>query len=114
MPHSNGTQGYDLYHPLPSAQPVTPCPEAAFSLTMKGRLHGQETLLTVRAMTAEALKRNIDAVKGILDAVQPPPAPDGQGEGFCQKHQLVMTHNEKHGSRWFSHRLPDGSFCKGK
>ena len=37
-----------------------PCPEALFSLTLRGKLDGIETLLTVRGMTAEEFRHNLE------------------------------------------------------
>jgi hypothetical protein len=115
MSSSNGTT-YDLYHPLPPppAPPQGPLPEAAFSLTLKGKMGGQDALLTVRGMTAAEFTHNLQAVRGLLDSPQAAAVPDAPGKGYCAKHQIHMTHNEKDGRTWYSHRLPEGGFCKGK
>ena len=34
--------------------------------------------------------------------------------GFCPVHQVQMKLNQKNGRSWHSHRLDDGSWCKGK
>jgi hypothetical protein len=45
---------------------------------------------------------------------QSPTQSPGQPEGWCSKHSLQMTQNHKNGRSWWSHRLADGTWCKGK
>jgi hypothetical protein len=114
--HASDEQIDTLYAFWPGIQPApAPCPEAAFSLTLKGKLDGIETLLTVRGMTAEAFHRNLQQVRGLLDAPAPSPAvqPASPGQEWCSTHQCAMHRNEKQGRVWYSHRTADG-FCKGK
>jgi hypothetical protein len=102
-------QLYAWMRPAPPAP--APCPEAAFSLTLKGTLDGQEALLTARGMTAAEFKDNLRAIRGLLD---PPPAPPGsQDQDWCPVHQVTMQGQHKNGHTWFSHRLTDGTWCKG-
>ena len=73
-----------LYAWMPPQAAPQPCPEACFSLTLKGRLDGQEALLTARGQTAAEFKANLEAMRGLLDAPTAPPAsrpPQGQGAG---------------------------------
>ena len=44
------------------------CPEAALSLMLKGTLDGHEALLTVRGQSAAEFQRNLQAIRGLLDA----------------------------------------------
>ena len=118
--------------PIPAPQPL---PEAAFSLTLKGTLDGQEALLTARGQTAAEFKANLEAIRGLLDAPAQPTAPalsqpQGQGQlspqqfnalamhrpvtGVCPIHQVTMQLNQKDGRSWWSHRTADGQWCKGK
>ena len=93
-----------------------PCPEAAFSLTLKGTLAGVEALLTARGQTAEEFKRNLAAIRGLLDPVAPtalPAASQPQGKEWCQVHQVAMKQTTKDGRSWYSHRTDQG-WCKGK
>ena len=58
-----------LYSFWPGATPAPqPCPEALFSLTLRGKLDGQETLLTVRGMTAAEFQANLQAAGGRLSS----------------------------------------------
>jgi hypothetical protein len=34
--------------------------------------------------------------------------------GLCAVHNVEMKLNDKNGQQWFSHRLPEGGFCKGR
>jgi hypothetical protein len=81
MSTSNGsTNGHStdeaidvLYSFFPGATPAPqPCPEALFSLTLRGTLDGVETLLTVRGMTSEEFKANLQQVRGLLDCSPAP------------------------------------------
>jgi hypothetical protein len=52
-------------------------------------------------------------------AILRPAQSTGQAErwerpGWCAKHSLQMTQNHKNGRSWWSHRLADGTWCKGK
>jgi hypothetical protein len=54
---TNGASDYEadldlLYAWMPPSTPAAPCPEATFSITLRGTLDGVETLLTARGMTA--------------------------------------------------------------
>jgi hypothetical protein len=125
MSTSNGHNGHSadvdidsLYAFWPAAMPAPQaCPEATFSLTLKGTLGGIETLLTVRGMSSEAFQRNLASVKGLLD---PPQAPvqasskDGAPiKDWCAKHQVRMQRHENAGGVWYSH-YADGRHCKGR
>ena len=104
-----------LYSFWPGAQPAPqPLPEAAFSLTLKGTLDGQEALLTARGQTAAAFQANLEAIRGLLDApTQAPAQASSTAEGWCRKHGLQMTQTHKDGKTWWSHKTPDG-WCKGR
>jgi hypothetical protein len=115
-----GASSYDadldvLYAWMPPQTPPATCPEAVFSLTLKGRLDGQEALLTARGQTPAEFKRNLEAIRGLLDApTQAPAQASSTAEGWCRKHGVQMTQTTKDGRSWFSHRMADGQWCKGK
>jgi len=122
-----------LYSWWPGTAPA-PCPEAVFSLTLKGTLDGVEALLTARGQTAAEFRANLEAIRGLLDARPQAPAPgipvSSQGQlspqqhgalaqhkamtGVCPIHQVAMTLNTKDSRQWWSHRTADGQWCKGK
>jgi hypothetical protein len=115
--HASDEQIDSLYSFWPTPQP-TPQPllEAAFSITLKGKLGGQEALLTARGMSPAEFKANLQAITGLLDPPQstPPVVSQGQDVRWCRAHQVALQENHKAGRTWFSHRLPEGGFCKGK
>jgi len=104
-----------LYAWMPAQTAPQPCPEATFSLTLKGTLDGVEALFTVRGQTASEFKTNLAAVRELLDAPAAPPtqASSQDGQGWCSKHNVQMKENVKDGRRWYSHQI-DGRWCKGK
>jgi len=109
-----------------------PLPEAAFSLTLKGLIGGNDALLTVRGRSLAEFQANVSAVRGMLDApAAPAPAPVPQTygarqaakalgpvpaetpEGWCPVHQVQMLKQSNQRGSWFSHKTLDG-WCKGK
>jgi hypothetical protein len=97
--------------------PAAPaCPAPLFSLTLHGLMGGLGVMLTIRGQSAAEFQANVAAVRGLLDAPQPPesgPTPSGQGEGYCPVHHVAMKQTTKNGQSWWSHKTPDG-WCKGK
>jgi hypothetical protein len=96
-----------------------------FSATVKGLLGGHETLLTVRGQSADAFKRNLQAIKGLLDTpATPAPAPRPQAPaqggvaedaGWCQVHNTAMRRITKNGRSWLSHWCDsEGRYCHGR
>jgi hypothetical protein len=115
--HNQGDLDVDqLYSFWPAPSPaLAPCPEAAFSLTLKGQLDGVEALLTVRGQSGAEFRRNLEQVRGLLDAPASQPQPLSQDAGWCAVHHVQMQENEKDGRRWFSHfDQGAGRWCKGR
>jgi hypothetical protein len=107
----------------PAPQPVAPAqplPDYPFSGTLKGFVGGVDTMLTVRGLNSTEFKANLQAVRALFDAPVPPDSSTGksstaQGDGWCDKHQAPMKLNHgKDGRTWLSHRLADGTWCKGR
>jgi hypothetical protein len=115
--HSADVDIDTLYSFWPGLTPAPqPCPEAAFSITLRGTIGGHEALLTARGMTSEEFQRNLQSITGVLDpAPQPMVATASPGEDWCGLHNLKMKWNEgKDGKKgWYSHRY-QGEWCKGK
>jgi len=108
--------------PQGEATSVLPLPEAPVSITLKATLHGHEVMVTLRGVDFASVKAQVEQASQWL-SVQAPPQPPmpstGQAErwerpGWCAKHSLQMTQNHKNGRSWWSHRLADGTWCKGK
>jgi len=75
-------------------------------------------MLTARGQTADEFRRNLQAIRGLLDQPQAlsQPVAQPQGEGWCAVHGVQMRWNEGQAGRkgWYSHRLGDGTWCKGR
>jgi hypothetical protein len=103
--------------PAQSAAPIAPLPEAPVSITLKATLHGHEVLVTLRGTDFASVKAQVEQASEWLRVQTPaqPPTPHTEHpEGWCSKHGVQMTQNHKHGRAWWSHRLADGTWCKGK
>jgi hypothetical protein len=107
--------------PLPeTAQPPTvpaPLPEAPVSITLKATLHGHEVLVTLRGVDFASVKAQVEQASEWLKVqapAQPPMQGAGQPEGWCSKHGVQMRQNHKNGRSWWSHRLADGTWGKGR
>ena len=44
----------------------------------------------------------------------PPPTATAVPEDWCPRHQVIMDHHRNAKGEWYSHRLDDGTYCKGK
>jgi hypothetical protein len=104
--------------PQGEAISVLPLPEAPVSITLKASLHGHEVMVTLRGVDFASVKAQVEQASQWL-SVQAPAQSPGQAErwerpGWCAKHSLQMTQNHKNGRSWWSHRLADGTWCKGK
>jgi hypothetical protein len=47
-------------------------------------------------------------------AEKPASQSQDRGKDFCAIHQTTMKLNQKDGRSWYSHRLDDGTYCKGR
>ena len=54
----------------------------------------------------------------LLSMPSPPPSPTSQGQGEAEQAlpgtQCGVQEGVKDGRRWWSHRLPEGGWCKGR
>jgi hypothetical protein len=74
----------------------------------------------LQALLQQAVQQALAAANG--QATPPPPAPPSTGtaqpalppEGWCALHQVQMELRSNARGSWWSHRLADGSYCKGK
>jgi hypothetical protein len=112
--HHEADEAIDqLYSWFPPQLAPAPCPEAVFSMTLKGKLDGQECLLTARGQTVAEFTANVQAIRGLLDPVPQAPAHQSQGQGWCAKHGVQIQEQHKDGRTWYSHRQ-GGQWCKGR
>jgi hypothetical protein len=109
-------------HPAQPEAPTAPLPEAPVSITLKATLHGHEVMVTLRGVDFASVKAQVEQASEWLSVqapAQPPTQSTEQADrwerpGWCSKHSLQMTQNHKNGRSWWSHRLADGTWCKGK
>jgi len=92
--------------------PVAPLPEAPASANAYLVINGRQVQLTLRgADELEVLQR----LERILERYPMATLHDGPtGQGWCSIHQVPMKETTKNGRTWRSHRLADGSWCKGR
>jgi hypothetical protein len=91
--------------------PTVPLPEAPVSITLKGMIHGQEVMVTLRGVDFASVKAQVEDASQWLDAKGSQPT---DNTPQCPKHGVAMKLNHgKDGSTWYSHKTADG-WCKGK
>ena len=103
--------------PTPGPAPQVALPEAPASVNVRLTTCGREVQWTLRDTDEARLAVRLEELLQRYPVPQPAPqaSSQGQGKGWCAVHNVAMQANEKHGQRWFSHRLPDDSgWCKGR
>ena len=102
--------------------------EAPASWNVRYRLNGFDCMLTLRGDTGrDLLDRATSALKWLAENgaqasvytkhSEPDPAikiENNENMGYCLKHQIQMTRFTKDNRVWYSHKLEDGTWCKGK
>ena len=95
-------------------------PEAPASVNVRVVIDGREVQWTLRDTDEARLAARLTALLARYP-VEPPtshasaPAAQPTPEGWCVRHAVQMKLNHGKDSRtWYSHRLGDGSWCKGK
>ena len=108
--------------PEPVSQPAPALPEAPASVNCHITVAGRQVQLTLRDTDEVRLLARLEEV--LQRYPPPPPASQGasprrpevtgvQEVGWCHKHGVEMTLNQKDGRSWWSHRTAAG-WCKGK
>ena len=112
---TNG-QAEALSQPAQPEAPTAPLPEAPVSITLKATLHGHEVMVTLRGVDFASVKAQVEQASEWLKVQAPaqPPTQSPERPGWCTKHGVQMHQNHKDGRSWWSHRLADGTWCKGK
>ena len=107
--------------PLPEAPPL-PAPalaEAPASVNVRLQIHRHEVQITLRDHDETRLLGRLEALLQRYPLPQPvqparPPQEPEPEKRYCPKHGTEMQQNFKEGRSWWSHRTPDGQWCKGK
>src|SRR5262245_9934421 len=111
--------------PAQPEAPTAPLPEAPVSITLKTTLHGHEVLVTLRGVDFASVKAQVEDASQWLSVqapAQPPTQPPSQGAAqrahddspYCQAHNAVLKRYERNGQVWYSHKLANGQWCRGK
>jgi len=100
-----------------SVAPMLSLPEAPVSITLKATFNGHEVLVTLRGMDFASVKTQVEQASQWLH-MQPPTQGTGQPFSqevpYCHTHKVPLQPFTKAGRTWYSHKTPDGSWCKGK
>jgi len=105
--------------------PTVPLPEAPVSITLKATLHGHEVMVTLRGVDFASVKAQVEQASQWLSVqapAQPPTQPPAQGttqpahedSPYCHVHNAVLKRYERNGQVWYSHKLANGQWCRGK
>jgi hypothetical protein len=108
-----------------SPAPTAPLPEALVSITLKATLNGHEVMVTLRGVDFASVKVQVEQASQWLHAqapAQPPTQPPSQGttqpahhdSPYCHAHNAVLKRYERNGQVWYSHKLANGQWCRGK
>jgi hypothetical protein len=92
--------------------------EAPCSMNTYVDLAGFRLQITLRGHDEHAVLTRVKALLAQFPAPQQAPGKPTDTatvpDGWCRRHDCQMTQNHKNGSVWWSHRLADGTWCKGK
>jgi len=111
--------------PAQPEAPTAPLPEAPVSITLKATLHGQEVMVTLRGVDFASVKAQVEQASEWLSVqapAQPPTQPPSQGTAqrshednpYCHAHNAVLKRYERNSQVWYSHKLANGQWCRGK
>ena len=108
--------------PQPAAVPTGEYPLSTLCLKVRvGEVEMSWTLRGDDSDVARRLPRALATIKKLQEdgkipqASRPEPAPPLEERAdWCPIHQCAMVRQENERGAWFSHRLPEGGYCKGK
>jgi hypothetical protein len=111
--------------PAQPEAPTAPLPEAPVSITLKATLHGHEVMVTLRGVDFASVKAQVEQASEWLSVqapAQPATQPPSQGtvqrahddSPYCHAHSAVLKRYERNGQVWYSHKLANGQWCRGK
>ena len=105
-------------HPPVSAQPqgeaVAALPEAPASANVHVTLAGRKVQVTLRDSDEQRLLARLEALLKRFPAEDEPASEQAQPEGWCRTHGVQMTQHHNAKGSWWSHKLADGTWCRGK
>lgn len=110
----------DLLRACPPEAVAAACPEAAFSLCLRGLIGGLDAQLTIRGQDAATFRANVEAMRGLLDAPTPASTPAAAPSAPPVETPACPTHgpmkpSTKVAGKWFCpKKLLDGSYCQSR
>lgn len=99
----------------PAPQPPQAHSEAPASVNLELKIGGRWARITLRDSDEGRLLTRLEALlqRFPLEA-EATQAPTADRPDWCKKHNVEMRRFEKEGRSWYSHQLPDGSWCRGR
>jgi hypothetical protein len=97
----------------PIATPILPLPEAASSANCFITLAGRQVQLTLRDHDEQRLLQRLETLLQQFPIVEET-TQDNPPEGWCPIHHVQMKRYTKNHKTWWSHRLNNGAWCRGK
>lgn len=110
--YTNGVNGKAPVMPSSATWHVN---EAPASCCIKFTVNGTEVMYTMRDVSDSKLFPRVKRVlkrlqeNGVGEQLAEQPQPD-----WCPIHKVTMKRYTKGDKSWYSHKLPDGSWCSGK
>ena len=101
---------------LPAPTPAPPAaslPEAPASANCHVTIEGRQVQITLRDTDETRLLQRLTTLLQQYPVAQAPTASSIPAEGWCARHQIQMTLNQKQGRSWYSHSTDQG-WCKGR
>jgi hypothetical protein len=97
-------------------------PEAPASVNCHITIEGRQVEATLRDTDEARLLTRLAALLRQYPSVQPPTQPPTQASAppthddspYCQAHKAVLKRYERNGQVWYSHKLANGQWCRGK
>jgi hypothetical protein len=99
---------------LPAAADHSALPEAPASANCHVTIAGRQVQVTLRDTDETRLLSRLTTLLALYPVEQAAASQSETREGWCQVHQVQMRRNEKDGRSWWSHKAPEGGWCKGK
>ena len=118
QPHAEQAQGQPT---LDASVSTSALPEAPASVNCHITIEGRQAQVTLRDTDETRLLTRLAALLRQYPLAQPPTEPPNQGtvepvpdaNPYCHMHKVPLKKFSKDGRTWYSHKLADGSWCKG-
>ena len=106
----------------PQGEAVSALPEAPASVNCHIMMEGRQVQVTLRDTDETRLLTRLAALLRQYPVAQPPTQPPTQSttqpayddSPYCHVHKVALQKFTKDGRTWYSHKAPDGSWCKGQ